>query len=297
MISPVKSFVPMWLGLAPFAAMASPASVPHHIVSLNLCADQYLLALADRSQIAGLTAYATDPEMSAAAGQARGLRQLRQSAEDVLDSAPDLVIGMSVRRNRVMAALKDQHYRTLDLHSADSFDDIVGQIRTVAQAVGHPDRGEALIAQMQRDLAGLPKAGRGRVAAYYQRRGFLTGTGTLVDDLMHRAGLVNLAAKLHRPALSQLSIETLVAAQPDFIIVESATDRVTDQGTEMLHHPALAHIARIHLPQAWTVCGGPAYVTAARSIVAQVSEPKAPPVSKPKAPPVSKPKAPPVSKH
>jgi len=33
--------------------------------------------------------------------------------------------------------------------------------------------------------------------------GYLTGTGTLVDDLIRRAGLVNLATVLHRPPLSR----------------------------------------------------------------------------------------------
>ena len=34
---------------------------------------------------------------------------------------------------------------------------------------------------------------------------------------------------------------------------------------------ALRDIPRIRLPQAWTVCGGPAYVAAARSLVRQVA--------------------------
>jgi iron complex transport system substrate-binding protein len=38
----------------------------------------------------------------------------------------------------------------------------------------------------------------------------------------------------------------------------------------MLHHPALRDIPRLRLPQAWTVCGGPAYVQAAQSLVAQI---------------------------
>ena len=88
---------------------------------------------------------------------------------------------------------------------------------------------------------------------------------------MRRAGLVNLAGKLGKPPLSRLSIEELVAARPDFIIVDSEADRVGDQGTEMLHHPALKDIPRIRLPQAWTVCGGPAYVQAARSLAVQVA--------------------------
>jgi iron complex transport system substrate-binding protein len=63
----------------------------------------------------------------------------------------------------------------------------------------------------------------------------------------------------------------MVAAQPDFLIVESATDTITDQGSEMLHHPALKNIPRISIPQAWTVCGSPEYTVAARSIVAQIA--------------------------
>ena len=243
---------------------------PHRIVSLNLCADQYLLALADRDQIAGLTPNAADPALSAAAAQARGLRILSQSAEEILALHPDLVVGMPARRSAVMTALKDQHYPALDLRTAEDFATIAQETRTVARAIGKPARGEALVARMERDLAALGKPGRGRVAAYYQRRGFLTGTGTLVDDLMHRAGLVNLAGKLGKPALSHLSIEELVAARPDFLIVDSGTDRISDQGTEMLHHPALRNIPRLRLPQAWTVCGGPAYVQAARSLVAQI---------------------------
>lgn len=249
---------------------APPAKAPQRIVSLNLCSDQYLLAVADRRQIAGLTHNAADREMSAAAAQVKGLRVLDPSAEEILAIDPDLLVGMPARRSAVMAVLKGRSYSTLDMQSAESFPDIAAQIRLVAKATGHVARGEALIARMQRDLASLPKPGNGRVAAYYQRRGYLTGTGTLVDDLMQRVGLVNLAGKLGKPPLSRMSLEEMVAARPDFIIIETATDRVTDQGTEMLHHPALRDIPRIRLPQAWTVCGGPAYVQAARSLVDQI---------------------------
>ena len=250
-----------------------PARAPQRIVSLNLCADQFLIALADKRQIAGLTHNAADPSTSAAAAQAKakGYPILGQSAEEVLAIQPDLLVGMPARRSGIMAALKDRGYPSLDVKRAESFADIARETRKVARAVGHPERGEALVARMERELAIVPKPGRGRVAAYYQRRGYMTGTGTLIDDLMQRVGLVNLAGKLGKPPLSTLSLEEMVAAKPDFIIVESQSDRVTDQGTEMLHHPALRAIPRIHLPQAWTVCGGPAYVGAAQSLARQVA--------------------------
>ncbi len=252
------------------AATAAPRP-PARIVSLNLCADQYLLALADPAQIVALTRFARDPNMSAAANAARTIPVSRGSAEDVLMLRPDLVISSPFRRQTVAAVLAGRNVATLDLPPADSYTAIVTQVRQVAAAIGHPDRGETLIRRMDTALARLPRApGGGRTAAYYQRRGFLTGTGTLVDELMQRLGLANLATRLGKPALSQLSLEQMALARPDYLVVESATDRVTDQGTEMLHHPILDGIPRLRIPEAWTVCGGPAYVLAAQSLAAQL---------------------------
>jgi iron complex transport system substrate-binding protein len=262
-------------GLLWAASPAPPAkapAVPQRIVSINLCADQLVLALADRVQIAGLTHNATDPEMSGEAVKARGIPLLSNSAEQILAIEPDLIIGMPASRSAALAALPKQHYPLIDLATANTLDEIYTSIRQTAVAVGHPERGDALIARMEGELAGLPKPGEGRVAAYYQRRGYMTGTGTLIDELMTRVGLVNLAGKLGKPPLSQLSLEEMVAAKPDFLIVETATDKVTDQGSEMLHHPALKDIPRISVPQAWTVCGSPAYSQAARSMAAQIAK-------------------------
>lgn len=245
---------------------------PRRIVSLNLCADQLILALADRDQIAGLTVSVRDPSLSAAADEVRGLPVLSGSAEEIVAARPDLVIGAPARSHPAVAFLKAGSYRAVDLMPAESYPEITRSIRDVARAVGHPARGEALIARMNADLRALPKARRPVVAAYYQRRGFLTGTGTLIDDLMKRAGVTNLAGKLGKPPLSRVSLEELAAARPDYLIVDSGTARVADQGTEMLHHPILAGIPRIAIPQAWTVCGGPAYVDAARAISAAVSK-------------------------
>lgn len=261
-----------------WAATARPAPQPHkpqphrpqRIVSLNLCTDQLILALADRDQIAGLTRNAGDPDMSAEAARAQGLRLLRSSAEEILVLDPDLVAGMPLPR-ATLGVIEGQNYRTLDLQGANTLTEIQAAIRATAAAVGHPARGAAMIADMDRQLAKVARPGKGRVAAYYQRRGYMTGTGTLIDDLMTRVGVVNLAAKLGKPPLSQLSLEEMVAAQPDLLIVESATDRVTDQGSEMLHHPALRDIPRISISQAWTVCGGPAYAAAARSMADQIA--------------------------
>lgn len=269
---PLAAMAMLATGAAPAAApiRATPPA-PRRIVSVNLCADQLVLDLADRGQIAGLSRNAADPSLSAAARRAAGLNIMRDSAETLLIADPDMIVAIPKRLGGALAALRAQHYRTVDAPSAESYAAIAEQLRQVGAAVGHPERARAIVARMDAVLAKVPRdVGRGRVAAYYQRRGYMTGTGTLIDDLMTRLGLVNLAARLGKPPLSQLSLEEIVAAKPDFLIMESATATVTDQGTEMLHHPALRGIARLWIPQAWTVCGSPEYVLAARSLARQI---------------------------
>lgn len=258
------------LSAAPARRGPESSGAPQRIVSMNLCTDQLVLALADRRQIAGLTRNAVDRGMSDQAAAAQGLPLLRSSAEQILAIDPDLVVGMPATGSAPLAAIGGARYPVLDLETANRLDQIYRAIEQTATAVGHPARGTDLVAAMQKDLAALPKPGRGRVAAYYQRRGYMTGTGTLVDDMMTRVGLVNLAGKLGKPALSRLSVEEMVAARPDFLIVEQATMSVDDRGSEMLHHPALADIPRIIVPEAWTVCGNAAYTKAAHSIAAQI---------------------------
>ena len=260
--------------LALLGAAPRPA-VPQRVVSLNLCADQLLVALADPGQIAALTEWARDPQLSSVAARARTLPFTHRSAEEVMVLRPDLVIGAPFRTKAVLAPLKAGGLRTLELPRDDSVAGIEQSITTLAGAIGHPERGRMLIARMRRDLAAVgPPPGRGRVAAYYQRQGYLTGTGTLVDEMMRRVGLVNLAGKLGRPALSTLSLEEMALARPDFLVMDAGVAVVKDRGTAALHHPlldaAVPPARRIYIPQAFTVCGGPAFPRAVALLASQV---------------------------
>lgn len=253
------------------APVPTHAPAPRRIVSLNLCADQLLVPLTDRNRIAALNMNARDRWMSAVAGQAQGYRTIRGSLEEILALDPDLIVGPPPGRMTALHSLGGRAVRAVDLPPANSYAEIRAQIRDVAAATGDAARGAWLVSQMDAALARVARVGQGRVAAYYQRRGFLTGSGTLVDDLMARVGLANLATRLNKPPLSRLSLEEMVAAQPDLLVVEQDSQLLADQGSEALAHPALRHIPRIVLPQAWTLCGGPAYVLAARSLSDQLA--------------------------
>jgi len=251
------------LGLA-IPARAAP---PHRIVSLNLCADQFLMALADPGQIRGLTRLSHMANMSPVATQAARFPTIGSSAEALLAAQPDLILtGWPGQADAaVRAGFTGQ---TVVVPPANSYADIVAQVRLVAAAIGHPERGEALIRRMDAELAAIAKPGGRRTAADYQRRGYLSGAGTLMDDMMRRVGLVNLAKRLGLPPLANLPLEQLVAHRPDFLITGGG--RAHDLGSAMLDHPAIADIPRLRVPGALVDCGGPSYPVAIRILAEQL---------------------------
>src|SRR3546814_8871463 len=74
------------------ACSVAAAAQPRRIVSMNMCADQLLIELADHSQIAALTELSRDPVLSFHADRAQSYPVAGGSAEEVLMLRPDLVV-------------------------------------------------------------------------------------------------------------------------------------------------------------------------------------------------------------
>jgi iron complex transport system substrate-binding protein len=268
------------MALAGGAAVAD-ALRPQRIVSFNACADGYLMALADKSQIAALSLFARDPAYSPRAKEARAYPFTKGQAEVLLVLHPDLVIASPYRRAESLALLKGRA-RILDLPPANSFADVVAQTRMIAAAIGQRERGEALVRAMRARVDAAGRRPPGGVAAYYERGGILIGTGSLMDDLMTRAGLINLARTLHKGALGRLSLEEIVQARPDYLIMTDSGGseaRGQDEGGQMLDHPALTRAVplshRLHVPSNLTACGGPSYPDALERLQAEADRARA----------------------
>ncbi|MBB4211502.1 ABC transporter substrate-binding protein [Rhodothalassium salexigens] len=268
---------------------------PHRIVSLNLCADQYLIALADPDQIAALTHYATDPDLSFFADAAQRYPQSAGAGEELLRLAPDLVIASPYRRRETQALLRQFGHPILKLGRVHTVEDIATQTHKIAAAIGHPARGRALVAEVRRRLAAVranTEASPHPSALHYQRRGFVSGERSLVSAIMAEAGLRNLAGEAGRRSLGRVSLETLLMLGPDYIVTDRPHDGAGDQGSAVLGHPALDRFygrdRRLYLSRALTMCGGPAFPAAVEALAAQRA---AAPANQPKADPARRPPA------
>jgi iron complex transport system substrate-binding protein len=246
-------------------------------VSFNLCADQLLIALADPSQIASLSLFATDRRLSFLAERAGAFPHGAGGAETVVDLTPDLVLAGSFTRASTREALSRLGFRLVALDPVRTIDQAVDQIREVAELVGHPGRGEALIAEIEaarRQARAIEADGGGRPSvAFYQRRGWLTGEATLTSDILAEVGFANAGGRLAGRTGGFVALEDLIAAPPDYLVVSATTRPAEDQGSALLSHPALARLfppeRRIVLPDRLTVCAGPSIPAALQHLAAE----------------------------
>ena len=242
--------------------LAPAAAAPPRIVSMNVCADQLLIPLADPEQILGLSRYSRDAWQSFAADDARRYPILSGGAEDVLVLRPDIVVAGLFDKRSTRELLKAKGLRLAEFSVPRNLDEVKAQIRQMGDLVGHPERADAQIARLDDAVARARQAVTRRAyrVLLLARRGWVTGTDSLLSSLLAETGLVNAAGDLGIGFGGFAPLETIVNLKPDLIVVSDASDRAEDDGRAFLLHPALERFyppsRRIVIPDRLTVCGG-----------------------------------------
>lgn len=259
-------------------AWAGENTKPQRIVSLNLCADELLLRLVEPQRIASVTWLAHDPRASTVAAQAAAIPANRGLADEIIPLRPDLVVAGKYTTRTAAGLLQRLNAPLVELDVPQTPDEVAAQIRTLAQAVGEPERGEAVIAAMtaRLDALGSVPADRRPTAVVLRPNGLTAGTGSLADALMARAGLDNLAARLPLAGHGALPLEVILLGGADLLIVDSAPDAPPSLAQAVLHHPAVAALAErvrtVSLPARLWTCAGPQNAEAAALLAAAAQE-------------------------
>lgn len=259
--------MPACMFSGPGAAQQGPSSAPQRVVSFNLCADQLVLALADPSQIAGLSPYAADPALSVMADPARKFRKLDWQAESTIALQPDLVFIGPNDRLMTRRMLASQGLRVVEAGFVSDLDSARKQIREMAAALGQRERGDKLLAELERARSRLNAVARkgGETALVVERGGYTQGPSSLAATLLSEAGLKPPA---HAPAGygGFIPLEKFLVLQPDLVFLKDPPRDATDQGAMFLVHPAMRDLyppqRRVALPTRYTMCGGPALIAA-----------------------------------
>jgi iron complex transport system substrate-binding protein len=248
------------------------AAAPRRVVSLNPCLDGILLEVADPGQIAALSRYARDPAQSAIADVARRYPYTRGTAEEVVALAPDLVLVSGAGDLALTGVLPRLHIAQASFGVPDTVADSLAQVRRVALLVGHPERGEALVARIRAALAAAaPRSGERRLGAIiYEYHGLASGPHTLIDALMRRAGFDNLAPRYGIRGAGEVPLEALAADPPQVLLAGRLAPGEPVWADRVLTHPVLRALAgrmrRETFPEQLMFCGGPSIIPAVASL-------------------------------
>jgi iron complex transport system substrate-binding protein len=231
-------------------------AAPRRVVSLDYCADQFVLQLLPRERILALSPDATEP-FAYLRELAAGIPQVRPRAEDVLLLEPDLVVasyGASAHMERLLGRAGIALARVGWIEDLAS---VRSNLIHMGDALGNAAGARALLEDFDRRLARLAPAAAatGPRALYLTPGGVTGGPGTVIDELLQAAGLENFAG---RPGWQSLPLERLAYEQPDLVVSASF---VADQHPwSAARHPLLRRqltgVPTVALPGAWTACGG-----------------------------------------
>ncbi|MBI3245838.1 MAG: ABC transporter substrate-binding protein [Deltaproteobacteria bacterium] len=238
-----------------------PVFPPRRIVSLNLAADEVLLALTPPERIAALTYLADNPTYSNVRAEARAIpHKVKANAEQVLALQPDLIIVSAHTSADVKGLLQTTGVSLLELQQFTSLADVEANILAIGQATGAADKARTLVAMMEQrfqevrqHVANVPWP---RVL-YYSAGGFVSGKGTTMDEMIAYAGGRNVALEASVQQVKKMSQEKLVALNPAVILVSGEDDQAGLRKL-LLADPVLQEVeairtGRVHnIPRAYT---------------------------------------------
>ena len=253
-----------WIAAASCALAVSACNAPApdtasgapRIVSLDYCADQYVLRFAPRADILALSPDA-GKSFSYLRDEAAGLPTVRARTADILLLRPDVVVRSYGGGPNVTAFLERAGIRVVQLGYPETLADLRAETLRVGAELGAAEEARAVTAEMDRRLAALPPTGDSRRRALYLTAGGASaGPGTLMHEALTAAGLTN---QRTRAGWGTISLEELALAQPDLLV--GAFYHESDMNHwSAAHHPvaraALERLPSIQLDSAVVSCGG-----------------------------------------
>ena len=256
------------------ATVAQAAEPPRRVVSLNLCLDQLVLALAAPGQIVGISDISHDPRISPRWREARALPPVRKRAEEILALRPDLLIIDDFLTPSLRKTLRLAGVPTLELAEAGSVEATLDHIARIGAALGRSDAARDLATSLRDGIGRLttPVERNSPVAAIYQANGMTLGRGTNADGLLRVTGWRNFASERGLSLFVPLAMEELVVAAPDLLILDGETSDRPSLAEQMMTHRAarraFAGARTLVMPHSLWLCGGPQNVEALRRLAA-----------------------------
>lgn len=229
----------LWLPMTGWAA--SPSS-PTRFVSLTLCSDRLLMALARPEQIAAMSPFSTQPQsMLAQINQDKPV--VRPRLSELLPYADATILLNERFYPQLLARLKSLGFRVIGINdSPQTPDELFVLLRQLAELTGNQAAAEALITQIRQTTATLTQQTQ---AIPLRTVLALSENGIVNLSLPQNKTLLSLLNLRPAPGFEednpQFSVEQLLLANPQVLLTLSVSSAYSERG-QWLTHPALASL-------------------------------------------------------
>ncbi|GAP09059.1 ABC-type Fe3+-hydroxamate transport system, periplasmic component [Bellilinea caldifistulae] len=230
--TPTASPIVMTDGLGRTVTLAAPAQ---RVISLAPSNTEILYAVGAGSQVVGRDNFSNYPPEAL---ELPGLGDFMGfSIEQIVALNPDLVLLAEIHPPELVKSLEDAGLTVFYLKNPLTMEEMYPMLITVGELTGHKAEAETLVTQLsvrvaavQQKLANIEE----RPTVFYEIDGtdpskpWTTGNGTFIDTLLEMAKAENVGRAMGSQ-YGQMSIEALLEADPDFILLGDANFGVTPE--------------------------------------------------------------------
>ncbi len=239
-------------------ATSAAAAPPRRIVSLSPGTTEMLFALGLGKFVVGDTVYCDYPP---AAKTIAKIGDVNTSYEKVLALRPDLIVADRAANARAIARLTALHQPVLAV-SPTSLAAVETSLRQIGARTGTSAQANAVAGQMEHKarlaakIAAADRRPPPRVLVVIQISPLWTaGSGSFMDDLITRAGGVNIGRAV--PGYGPFSKEQVLANAPDVVLGDTAVLAAFRTDPLLRRLPAVMHGRVYALPPGTTSRPGP----------------------------------------
>ena len=254
---------------------------PHRVVSLIPATTELLFALGAGDRLVGRTTWCDYPREAARVPDLGN--GIEPNVEAVIAARPDLVLLYKSGANRGAAdRLRGLGVPVLEL-ATDRIADIGRITRLLGRALDLREAAESLVTRTERDLAeasassGLATFRPSVFILAWDRPVMTLGRGSFLSEILEHAGARNLFDDLSASS-AQISVETVAARDPDFILATSAKDPAIADRPEWRVVRAARDRRFVHVEGSEFNRPGPRVGLAVRELAAALAAARAAPV-------------------
>jgi len=196
--------------------------IPQRIISLSPSNTEMVYALGLQDRLIGVTTYCNYPPAAKEKIQVSGFSDV--DVEKVVSLQPDLVLASSIHQAEIIPALEKLGIPVLGI-VAPTLDQFLADLDLLGRVTAKQQEASTLAESLKKRIMAVEDntadAAKPRVFFVTWHDPLWTvGRGSIVDDLINKAGGVNIASDLENN--QTISLETAIQRNPEIIIVLSS---------------------------------------------------------------------------